>query len=70
VMNQKRYVFLAEGLTMGTADPDVEESDIVVRRVRVAEFEEMVVQGEIVDNCSVAAWGLYLLWKKRRDGVA
>jgi ADP-ribose pyrophosphatase len=66
VMNQKHYVFLAEGLTMGVATPDVEESDLVVRRVTVQEFEEMIVQGKIVDNCSVAAWGLYRLWRERR----
>ena len=35
VMNQKHHVFLAEGLTMGEADPDAEESDLVVRRVSV-----------------------------------
>ncbi len=66
VMNQKQYVFLAEGLKMGMANPDAEESDLVVRRVRVAEFEGMIVDGTIVDNCSVAAWGLYRLWRERR----
>jgi ADP-ribose pyrophosphatase len=67
VMNQKHHVFLAEGLTMGEPDPDAEESDLVVRRVSVGEFEEMIVDGTIVDNCSVAAWGLYRLWRERRD---
>src|SRR6202000_372281 len=43
VMNQKHHVFLAEGLTMGDAEPDAEESDLVVRRVSVAEFEAMVL---------------------------
>lgn len=66
VMNQKHYVFLAEGLTMGEATPDAEESDLVVRRVSVAEFEGMILDGTIVDNCSVAAWGLYRLWQERR----
>src|ERR1700679_417130 len=70
VMNQKHYVFLAEGLTMGEAAPDAEESDLVVRRVSVAEFEAMVVDGTIVDNCSVAAWGLYRLWRERRVGAS
>jgi ADP-ribose pyrophosphatase len=65
VMNQKHYVFLAEGLTRGEPDPDAEESDLVVRRVSVEEFETMVVDGTIVDNCSVAAWGLYRLWRER-----
>jgi ADP-ribose pyrophosphatase len=62
VMNQKQHVFLAEGLTMGAPDPDAEESDLVVRRVKVSEFEQMILDGTIVDNCSVAAWGLYRLW--------
>jgi ADP-ribose pyrophosphatase len=66
VMNQKHHVFLAEGLTMGEAAPDAEESDLRVRRVSVAELEELIVDGTIVDNCSVAAWGLYRLWRERR----
>jgi ADP-ribose pyrophosphatase len=53
-------------LTIGEATPDVEESDLVVRRVSVVEFEEMIVDGTIVDNCTVAAWGLYRLWRERR----
>jgi ADP-ribose pyrophosphatase len=65
VMNQKQHVFLAEGLRMGMADPDAEESDLVVRRVSVGKFEEMILNGTIVDNCSVAAWGLYRLWRER-----
>jgi ADP-ribose pyrophosphatase len=70
VMNQKHHVFLAEGLKMGAATPDAEESDLLVRRVSVGELEEMIVDGTIVDNCSVAAWGLYRLWRERRDGAA
>ena len=66
VMNQKHYVFLAEELTMGAPDPDAEESDLIVRRVKVSEFEQMIVDGTIVDNCSVAAWGLYRLWLERQ----
>ena len=66
VMNQKHYVFLAEGLAMGEADPDAEESDLVVRRVSVDELEAMMLDGTIVDNCSVAAWGLYRLWRERQ----
>ena len=66
VMNQKQHVFLAEGLMMGTAKPDAEESDLLVRRVSVSEFEEMILDGTIVDNSSVAAWGLYRLWRERR----
>ena len=66
VMNQKHHVFLAEGLRMGDPDPDAEETDLAVRRVSVDEFETMILDGTIVDNCSVAAWGLYRLWRERR----
>lgn len=66
VMNQKHHVFLAERLTMGEADPDVEEHDLVVRRVAVHEFETMLLDGTIVDNCTAAAWGIYRLWRERQ----
>jgi ADP-ribose pyrophosphatase len=65
VMNQKQHVFLAEGLKMGSADPDTEESDLIVHRVSVSKFEELILDGTIVDNCSVAAWGIYRLWRER-----
>jgi ADP-ribose pyrophosphatase len=63
---QKQYVYLATGLTPTTADPDAEEHDLTVHTVSVAEFERMMLDGTIRDNCTVAAWGLYLLWKARR----
>ena len=66
VMNQKHHVFLAEGLTMGEATPDAEESDLQVQRVSVGDMEEMILDGTIVDNCSIAAWGLFKLWRERR----
>ena len=66
VMNQKHHVFLAEGLSMGEADPDPEESDLVLKRVSVDDFEEMFLDGRIIDNCTVAAWGLYRIWRARR----
>ena len=70
VMNQKHHVFLAEGLSQGAPDRDAEESDLEVLRVSVAEFEAMLLDGRIVDNCSVAAWGVYRLWRERRPGVS
>lgn len=67
VMNQKHHVFLAEDLTAGEPQPDAEEIDLLVKRVRVSEFEAMILKGEIVDNCSVAAWGLYKIWHERKQ---
>ena len=55
---------LAEELTLGARDLDPEEADLVVHRVRVAEFEAMLLDGTIVDNCSAAAWGIYRLWRE------
>ncbi len=66
VMNQKQHVFLAEGLTQGEHQRDAEESDLEVHRVSVAEFEVMLLDGRIVDNCTAAAWGVYRLWRERR----
>jgi ADP-ribose pyrophosphatase len=65
VMNQKHHVFLAEGLTHGTPDPDPEETDLTVHRVAVDDFESMLLDGRIVDNCTAAAWAAYLIWRKR-----
>lgn len=64
VMNQRHHVFLAEGLHAGEADPDPEETDITVHRVPVAEFEAMLLDGRIRDNCTAAAWGVYLVWQR------
>ncbi|QHN03733.1 NUDIX hydrolase [Granulicella sp. WH15] len=70
VMNQKHHVFLAEELVRGAAEPDHEETDLLLHRVSVAEFEQMLLDGTIVDNCTAAAWGMYLVWSaaKARQG--
>ena len=63
---QKQHVFLATGLTHTEKEPDPEEHDLAVRTVAVEDFEEMMLNGTIRDNCTLSAWGLYLLWKARR----
>jgi len=63
---QKQHVFLATGLTHIDKDPDPEEHDLVMRSVDLKEFEAMMLDGRIRDNCTLAAWGLYLLWKARQ----
>ena len=63
VMCQKQHAFLAEDLSPGATQPDPEEHDLVVHRVSVADFERMLLDGTIVDGCTVAAWGLYLVWR-------
>lgn len=63
---QKQHVFLATGLTQTGKDPDPEEHDLVMRLVELKEFEAMMLDGRVRDNCTLAAWGLYLLWKARQ----
>ncbi len=65
-LRQKMHVYLATGLTPTTANPDPEEHDLVLRRFPIAEFEQMIVEGTIRDDCTIAAWGLYRLWKERQ----
>lgn len=66
VMRQLHHVFLAECLTLGEHDRDPEEHDMTVHRVAVAEFESMLLDGRIMDNCSAAAWGVYRVWRDRK----
>jgi 8-oxo-dGTP pyrophosphatase MutT (NUDIX family) len=63
---QRQHVFLATGLTVTEKEPDDEEHDLVVRSFPIDEFEEMMLTGAIRDNCTLSAWGLYLLWKARQ----
>jgi ADP-ribose pyrophosphatase len=64
--NQKQHVFLATDLTPTETDPDPEEHDLVVHSVTVEAFEQMMQDGTIRDNCTLSAWGLYLLRKARQ----
>lgn len=65
VMRQLHHVFLAEGLTEGEHERDAEEHDMTVHRVSVGEFEAMLLDGRVMDNCSAAAWGVYRVWRDR-----
>ncbi len=69
-LRQKLHVFLATGLSPVLAKRDAEEHDLVAHRVPIAEFEQMMVDGAIRDECTLAAWGLYLLWKARQGSLA
>ena len=65
-VNQKQHVYLATGLSRAEAQPDPEEHDLVLRTASIAEFEEMMLNGTIRDTCTLAAWGLYKIWKQPR----
>jgi len=67
VMNQKHHLFLAEGLTLGDPDPDPEETDLTLHLYSVYDFETMLLDGTIVDNCTAAAWGVYKVWRERHN---
>jgi 8-oxo-dGTP pyrophosphatase MutT (NUDIX family) len=63
---QKQHVYLATGLTPTEKDPDPEEHDLIVHSMRIREFEDRMLDGTIRDCCTLAAWGLYLLWRARQ----
>ena len=65
-LRQRHHIFVASGLKMTECRPDAEEHDITVHRVPIADFERMMLDGEIRDGCTHAAWALYLLWKARK----
>ena len=68
-MRQVQHVFLAEGLSQGETKRDLEEHDMTVHRVSVKEFEAMVLDGRVRDNCTLAAWGVYQVWVDQGSGV-
>ena len=69
-MRQIHHVYLAEGLTPGETERDPEEFDMTVHRVAVEEFEAMLLDGRVMDNCTVAAWGVYRVWRDRQAAKA
>jgi ADP-ribose pyrophosphatase len=64
---QRQHVYLATGLSDGVRDPDPEEHDLVMRRVTISEFEQMMFDGTIEDSTTLAAWGLYRVWRDRQQ---
>ena len=65
-LRQRLHVFLATGLTLTEKDPDAEEHDLETRSVAVSDFEQMILDGAIVDGPTISAWGLYRMWKARQ----
>ncbi|WP_061295081.1 NUDIX domain-containing protein [Herbidospora cretacea] len=59
--NQSMHVFVATGLTPGEPAREVTEQDMRQKWVSRADFEQMILRGEITDASSVAAYGLYRL---------
>jgi 8-oxo-dGTP pyrophosphatase MutT (NUDIX family) len=65
---QRQYVYLATGLKHVGADPDPEEQDLVAKTATIAEFERMLLDGTIQEVTTLAAWGLYKLWREKQAG--
>ncbi len=65
--NQKQHVFLARDLSTTNKEPDPEEHDLVSHRIPLSQFQSMMLTGVIRDNCTLSAWGLYLLWKAQQE---
>jgi ADP-ribose pyrophosphatase len=63
---QLQHVFLATGLTPAEKNPDDEEHDLIIRSVTIENFEQMMLDGVIRDNCTLGAWALYLMGKARQ----
>ncbi|AFL88938.1 NTP pyrophosphohydrolase [Terriglobus roseus DSM 18391] len=65
-MRQRHHVWLAEELTQGETALEAEEHGLTAHRVSVEEFERMIFDGRVEDNCTLAAWGIYLVWSRGR----
>lgn len=54
VSNEVAYIFVAQGLTMGEAEPE-ETEDLRLKKLPISEAIEMCMRGEITDSMSVMA---------------
>ncbi|MDX6342918.1 MAG: ADP-ribose pyrophosphatase [Trebonia sp.] len=65
--NQYCQCFLASGLTPGPTDLEPEEFGLVHEWLPRDRFEEMISEGLIVDDSTLAAYTLLLLAEKRGE---
>ena len=54
--NQFYNIFVATGLEALEAEPEPEEEGLIVSRVRIDDFQEMIVTGEILDATTTNAF--------------
>jgi 8-oxo-dGTP pyrophosphatase MutT (NUDIX family) len=59
--SQRGRVFLATGITEGEHEREHEEQDMRSAWFSRGQVEQMIVEGEITDAQSIAAWSLFLL---------
>ena len=55
---QSYHIFVATDLSMSAKELDVEEEDLVSQWFDLAEFERMIIEGQILDASTVNAYGL------------
>jgi 8-oxo-dGDP phosphatase len=65
VSSQGGHVFVATGLTPGPAERETEEQDMRQAWVTRPRFEDMVTEGLITDDFTLAAYALLLLRERR-----
>ncbi len=65
ILDEEMHVFVAQGLRPGTASPE-EDEHIATEFVSARQLEEMIAGGKIQDGKTLAAWGAWLVRKKRR----
>ncbi|WP_232327677.1 NUDIX domain-containing protein [Herbidospora yilanensis] len=59
--DQSMHVFVATGLTPGETAREATEQDMRQKWVSRAQFEQMILRGDVTDASSVAAYGLLRL---------
>jgi 8-oxo-dGTP pyrophosphatase MutT (NUDIX family) len=64
--SQRGWVFLATGITEGEHDREHEEQDMHSEWFPRAQVERMILDGDITDAQSIAAWALLMLSERTR----
>ena len=66
--SQRGWVFLATDITEGEPEREHEEQDMHSEWFTRAEVEQMILDGDITDAQSIAAWAQVLLTERRGAG--
>ena len=56
--NQGYHIFLATGLTQGKKELDAEEEGLISEKFKIREFEQMIIDGKILDATTTCAYAL------------
>ena len=56
--SQGYHVFLASDFTQGEQELDQEEEGLLCKKVKLSQFEKMIIEGDIKDATTVNAFGL------------